>query len=80
MDLLYAFFSHLELVNEAYIPFACWHEANRLAADLDSKDVPYLALTIHTNGWLWTGDKRLTDGLRARGFDRFISTDELISE
>jgi predicted nucleic acid-binding protein len=50
LDLLYAFFSHLELVNEAYIPFACWHEANRLATNLDPKNIPYLALTIHTNG------------------------------
>jgi predicted nucleic acid-binding protein len=78
LDLLYAVFSQLELVNEAYIPFACWQEANRLTADLDPKDIPYVALTIHLDGWLWTGDKRLMDGLRGKGFDRFVSTDDLL--
>ena len=44
----------------------------RLCRDVDSKDAPFIALTLHLDGRLWTGDDRLKAGLRAKGFARFF--------
>jgi len=48
-----------------------WLEARRLCLGIDEKDTPFVALTIHLDGKLWTEDDDLKQGLRARGFDRF---------
>jgi predicted nucleic acid-binding protein len=33
----------------------------------------YIALTLDLNGVLWTGDKRLRNELRRKGFDCFFA-------
>lgn len=80
IELLYELMSHIEFINEAYIPFACWQEANRLLVDIDPDDTPFLALAIHLGADLWTGDRRMMDGLLARGYGRLVSTRQLIDE
>ena len=47
-------------------------EARRLCRDVDAKDAPFIALTLHLNGRLWSGDAELKAGLRAKGYDRFF--------
>lgn len=44
--------------------------------DVDAKDLLFVALTIETDGLLWTGDKQLRIGLAARGFDAFFLPEE----
>ena len=65
--------SRIEFVNEANIPVGTWMEAHRLCKDVDEKDTPYVALTLHMDGRLWTDDDVLKTGLGARGFDRFFT-------
>lgn len=72
LEAMYALVSRLEFVNEANIPLGTWVEAYRLCKDTDEKDTPYVALTLHMDGRLWTQDEQLKAGLRARGFDRFF--------
>jgi predicted nucleic acid-binding protein len=36
------------------------------------KDTPYVALTLHLDGRLWTEDEELKNALLAKGFDRFL--------
>lgn len=79
IDLLYELTSRLTFVNEAYIPFICWRDANALLTGIDPNDMPFLALAIHLDADLWTGDRRLTNGLRAKGYHRLISTAELVT-
>ena len=72
LEALYALVSRLEFVNEANIPVGTWVEAYRLCKGTDEKDTPYVALTLHLDGRLWTEDEQLKTGLRVQGFDRFF--------
>jgi len=47
-------------------------QAYRLCKATDEKDTPYVALTLHLDGRLWTGDEQLKTALRVQGFDRFF--------
>jgi predicted nucleic acid-binding protein len=51
----------------------------KLTADIDEEDTIFVALNDHLKAHLWTGDKKLTNGLRDKGYDRIISTDEVYS-
>jgi len=44
-----------------------------LCKDIDVKDTPFIALSIDLGIPIWTGDKKLKDGLRSKGFDDFYS-------
>jgi len=68
---LYTLVSRIEFINETDVPLGTWMEAHRLCRDLDEKDTPYVALTLHLEGWLWTEDvaeKRLAGGWVQRIF------------
>jgi predicted nucleic acid-binding protein len=69
---LYALVSQLEFVNEVNVPMGTWVEAYRLSKGIDEKDTPYLALTLHMDGRLWTEDRELKTTLQAKGFNRFF--------
>jgi predicted nucleic acid-binding protein len=45
-----------------------------LCKDIDESDTPHVALTLELKGLLWTGDKKLKEGLRQKGFNQFFST------
>jgi predicted nucleic acid-binding protein len=70
LQALQALVSRLEFVNEANITLGLWMEAHRLCKDVDENDTPYVALTLHLDGRLWTEDAELKKGLRAKGFER----------
>ena len=72
LEALHTLVSRLDFVNESNIPVGTWMEAYRLCRGVDEKDTPYVALTLHLDGRLWTHDQELQRGLRARGFDRFF--------
>ncbi len=77
IDDLYTVLSSIQIYNESLIDGHHWQEAARLTEGVDSFDVNYVALALYTGGWLWTGDKPLTEHLRAMGFDRVVNTHEL---
>ncbi|GAB3932700.1 PIN domain-containing protein [Larkinella terrae] len=77
IDDLSTLINNLKLYNETLIELQHWQEAARLTANVDHFDVSYVALTLQTDGWLWTGDKKLTTHLQAMGFNRVINTEEL---
>jgi predicted nucleic acid-binding protein len=71
LEALQTLVSRLEFVNEANISLGVWMEAHRLCKDVDEQDTPYVALTLHLDGRLWTEDAQLKQALRAKGFDSF---------
>lgn len=46
--------------------------AYALCQDIDESDTPHVALTLELKGLLWTGDKKLKEGLKRKGFDQFF--------
>jgi predicted nucleic acid-binding protein len=71
LEALHALVSRLEFVKKADVPLGLWMEAHRLCQGVDEQDTPYVAVTLHLDGRLWTEDTRLKQALRARGFDSF---------
>jgi len=45
--------------------------AYNLCFDIDPKDTPFISLSLELSLPLWTGDKRLKDGLILKGFHNF---------
>jgi predicted nucleic acid-binding protein len=54
-------------------------QAYNLCKELDEKDTIYIALTIELNGLLWTGDKKLINGLDKKDFRQTITSTKLFS-
>ena len=72
LECLNALLARIIFLDEGIIPIGTWMEGRRLCAGVDPKDAPFVTLTLHVDGRLWTGDGELEAGLRARGFDRFF--------
>jgi predicted nucleic acid-binding protein len=68
-----ALLSHITFVDEGLVPIGTWIEGLRLCDDVDRKDAPFVTLTLHIDGLLWTQDTELKSGLVRKGFDRFFS-------
>ena len=61
----------MSLVKEGSLSRKSLDEDCRLCKDVDAEDALHVALTLELDGLLWTGDKKLRNGLLAQGFDRF---------
>ncbi len=65
-------------ISEELVSIDNWNLANELVKDVDEKDAPYIAFSKQFNCKIWSGDKKLVSGLKKRGFNNFISTDQLL--
>jgi predicted nucleic acid-binding protein len=72
LECLYELLARVHFFEEGSISIGTWMEARRLCRDIDPKDTPFVALTLHLDGRLWTSDEELKTGLKAKGFNRFF--------
>jgi predicted nucleic acid-binding protein len=79
-ELVDALYTKIHFISEEFIPKDTLIIADELTHDVDFDDVMFVALSIHLNCKLWTGDKELINALRQKGFKRFVSTNELINK
>lgn len=68
----------LTFINEELIPEKDWQKAESLVTDIDVDDTDFIALTRYLKGSLWTGDKPLYDGLKAKRFRTVYNTQDMI--
>jgi predicted nucleic acid-binding protein len=73
----YELFKYVKFITLAMIPQSCWQEAEKLVFDIDIDDTAFVALSLYLDAYLWTGDKVLYNGLKAKGFNKVITTSEL---
>lgn len=67
----------IRFINLKLIPKESYEFAESLTQDIDIDDTEFVALTEHIKGKLWSGDKELQRGLNKKGWNKFISTEEL---
>lgn len=63
----------IEFVPTDFISIASRQRAYDLCKDIDVKDTPFIALCIEMDLPLWTGDLKLKNGLRSKGFENFFN-------
>ena len=70
--------SQIELISEEIISLKNWEKAYSLTFEIDKNDTPFVALALELEAILWTGDKKLINGLKNLDFDFCKSTDEIL--
>lgn len=71
-ETLHKIFKNIHFVNDELISNENLKKAYDLCHDIDEKDILFVALTLELNGVLWTGDKELKEGLKKKGFNKFL--------
>lgn len=64
-------------INEKLLPKKLMAAAEKPVQSIDPDDIPFIALAQNLDAKLWTGDKQLINGLRAKRFNNIITTPEL---
>jgi predicted nucleic acid-binding protein len=77
LNILYA---QINFIPDDAIPFEFYTKALPYVRDTDMDDLTFVALADFLDAQLWTGDKRLYEGLVAKGYARVISFDDLKKE
>jgi len=63
----------IKFVPNDFIGIESRQKAYDLCKDVDIKDTAFIALSIELNVPIWTGDKKLKEGLKSKGFDNFCN-------
>lgn len=74
------FFRKVTVMPDYIISEEALKTAAQLCADIDPKDVMYVALNEELQTTLLTRDKPLYDGLKAKGYERVKLFDEFVRE
>ena len=68
---------NITFIDERLLPRELLLNTEVLLQLIDQNDTPFVALTRHLGGKLWTGDMELYNGLKATGFNEILTTTEL---
>jgi len=72
-----AIVSRIKFINEHLLPYHIVSSAHDLVSGIDVNDILFVALNDYLQGKLWTGDKKLINGLRSKNYKSVIDTKEL---
>ena len=68
---------NITFIDERLLPQALLKQTEILLKSIDPNDTPFVALTKHLEGKLWTGDMQLYNGLKTKRFKDILTTAEL---
>ncbi len=68
---------NVTILNHSIADKKNYQEAFELCKNIDVDDIPFVAFSKYLKCKLWTGDKKLINGLQEKGFKNAITTDEL---
>ena len=63
----------IQFVPTDFISIKSKQKAYDLCKGIDLKDIPFVALSIELKAPIWTGDKKLKEGLILKGFKHFFN-------
>ncbi len=72
--------SNIIFIDERLLPTSSIKSGYDLVCDVDEKDLPFVAMSIHFKAFLWTGDKHLYNGLVKKNYKRVINTTSLLKK
>lgn len=58
----------IDLIDLEFIQEQTWEQALELTNDVDQFDAPFIALSLELGSPLWTGDKKLINGLNDKRY------------
>jgi len=71
---------NITILNHSLIPSEIYRSAELLCQDIDIDDTIFVAVSDFVKGTLWTGDMKLLNGLKNKGYENVIKTEELYQE
>ena len=74
-DIIY---NSIEFISEDLISYTNWEKAFELTKPVDEKDTPFIALALELNTKLWSGDKKLSAGIKYKNKQLIIQTNEVL--
>ncbi len=77
IEQVYTLVKNLTLINESQIPTDIWNKSFQLTEGVDVNDSPFIALTESLDGLLWTLDNKLLNGLKTKGYNKLLTTNEV---
>ncbi len=79
-ELLYLLLKRIDFIENELIDFVNQKRAYDIVKNIDKKDLLFVALSLQTGYTIWTGDMKLRSGLIKKGFDKVISTNEIVNQ
>ena len=71
---------NITILNHSLIPPEIYRSAELLCKDIDIDDTIFVAVSNFAKGILWTGDIKLLNGLKNKGYEQVIKTEELYQD
>lgn len=65
------------IIPAEYIPISVMEKAFSLVKEIDPNDTVFIATSIFLDAALWTGDKVLYNGLKAKSFQQILNSTEI---
>lgn len=79
LEVMYQIIKKIEFVNEEQISEVEFKRAYNLSFDIDEKDTVFIAMANYFKIPVWSGDLKLIDGLRKKGYKNILNTNELLA-
>ena len=71
-------YKNISFIDEGQIPKTHRLRGYKLVKEIDLNDIVFVALNEYQKSILWTGDKALINGLKLIGYDRVVTTEEMV--
>jgi len=71
---------NITVLNHSILPEKDFQNALQLCQDIDIDDSLFVGFSDYLACKLWTGDMKLAEGLKRKGFQRIIGTQELFQD
>lgn len=79
-ELVFRFIKEIDFIDINLIEMNYQKQAFELVKDIDKKDLLFVALSMQTGYKLWTGDKKLAQGLLDKGYKQIIDTQQIVEQ